>query len=237
MKTIVEVKTSLGALSVLVEGKILGSRHRHANDTNLHEKTWPRTTNLHEKVSLAVLKLSRRSMKTDCENHVPEVLNVLLHHHTVVQEVGQVLRSYGDAGDSEGGDRGREPRSRTSQLTLSGIGKGARCCHCHHETVCGTKVEDYWIDNKICPLNKEVARTYDLIRGKGRRAVPASSLRKSLAFEPLCQSYDGVQLQFTFHLVQRLKSNTVTDLTPGIWNQHPSEEAQNKSSKLHRFDI
>ncbi|KAG8273414.1 hypothetical protein J6590_021373 [Homalodisca vitripennis] len=53
---------------VLVEGKILGSRHRHANDTNLHEKTWPRTTNLHEKVSLAVLKLSRRSMKTDCEN-------------------------------------------------------------------------------------------------------------------------------------------------------------------------
>ncbi|KAG8279769.1 hypothetical protein J6590_097680 [Homalodisca vitripennis] len=35
---IIEVKTSLGALSVLVEGKILGSRHRHANDTNLHEK-------------------------------------------------------------------------------------------------------------------------------------------------------------------------------------------------------
>ncbi|KAG8240480.1 hypothetical protein J6590_107822, partial [Homalodisca vitripennis] len=33
-----EVKTSLGALSVSVEGKILGSRHRHANDTNLHEK-------------------------------------------------------------------------------------------------------------------------------------------------------------------------------------------------------
>ncbi|KAG8264777.1 hypothetical protein J6590_004801 [Homalodisca vitripennis] len=32
------MKTSLGALSVLVEGKILGSRHRHANDTNLHEK-------------------------------------------------------------------------------------------------------------------------------------------------------------------------------------------------------
>ncbi|KAG8297028.1 hypothetical protein J6590_044682 [Homalodisca vitripennis] len=57
-----------GELSVLVEGKILGSRHRHANDTNLHEKTWPRTTNLHENVSLAVLKLSRRSMKTDCEN-------------------------------------------------------------------------------------------------------------------------------------------------------------------------
>ncbi|KAG8334673.1 hypothetical protein J6590_085035 [Homalodisca vitripennis] len=53
---IFEVKTSLGALSVLVEGKIPGSRHRHANDTNLHEKTWPRTTNLHEKVSLAVLK-------------------------------------------------------------------------------------------------------------------------------------------------------------------------------------
>ncbi|KAG8335974.1 Protein Hook 3 [Homalodisca vitripennis] len=65
---IFEVKTSLGALSVLVEGKILGSRHRYANDTNLHEKTWPRTTNLNEKVSLAVLKLSRRSMKTDCEN-------------------------------------------------------------------------------------------------------------------------------------------------------------------------
>ncbi|KAG8311534.1 hypothetical protein J6590_041237 [Homalodisca vitripennis] len=30
--------TRICALSVLVEGKILGSRHRHANDTNLHEK-------------------------------------------------------------------------------------------------------------------------------------------------------------------------------------------------------
>ncbi|KAG8322477.1 hypothetical protein J6590_022927 [Homalodisca vitripennis] len=28
-----------------------------------------------------------------------------------------------------------------------------------------------------------------------------------------------VQLQFTFHLVQCLKSNAVTDLTPEIWNQ------------------
>ncbi|KAG8302833.1 hypothetical protein J6590_025111 [Homalodisca vitripennis] len=26
------------SIRVLVEGKILGSRHRHANDTNLHEK-------------------------------------------------------------------------------------------------------------------------------------------------------------------------------------------------------
>ncbi|KAG8294260.1 hypothetical protein J6590_107005, partial [Homalodisca vitripennis] len=32
------VRVETGALSVLVEGKILGSRHRHANDTNLHEK-------------------------------------------------------------------------------------------------------------------------------------------------------------------------------------------------------
>ncbi|KAG8308998.1 hypothetical protein J6590_096469, partial [Homalodisca vitripennis] len=30
--------TAGGALSVLVEGEILGSRHRHANDTKLHEK-------------------------------------------------------------------------------------------------------------------------------------------------------------------------------------------------------
>ncbi|KAG8306579.1 hypothetical protein J6590_044566 [Homalodisca vitripennis] len=60
--------TLFGDTLSVVSGKILGSRHRHANDTNLHEKTWPRTTNLHEKVSLAVLKLSRRSMKTDCEN-------------------------------------------------------------------------------------------------------------------------------------------------------------------------
>ena len=29
------MKTSLGALSVLVEGKILGSRHRHANDNSI----------------------------------------------------------------------------------------------------------------------------------------------------------------------------------------------------------
>ncbi|XP_046659713.1 uncharacterized protein LOC124353762 [Homalodisca vitripennis] len=36
-----------------------------------------------------------------------------------------------------------------------------------------------------------------------------------------------VQLQFTFHLVQRPNSNAVTDLTPEIWNQHPSEEIQN----------
>ncbi|KAG8246166.1 hypothetical protein J6590_090492, partial [Homalodisca vitripennis] len=64
-----EGKISLaGRQEFFITGKILGSRHRHANDTNLHEKTWPRTTNLHEKVSLAVLKLSRRSMKTDCEN-------------------------------------------------------------------------------------------------------------------------------------------------------------------------
>ncbi|KAG8261486.1 Queuine tRNA-ribosyltransferase catalytic subunit 1 [Homalodisca vitripennis] len=58
-------------------GKILGSRHRHANDTNLHEKVslavffnrrLGRGLLTCMKVSLAVLKLSRRSMKTDCEN-------------------------------------------------------------------------------------------------------------------------------------------------------------------------
>ncbi|KAG8260129.1 hypothetical protein J6590_104009 [Homalodisca vitripennis] len=32
-------------------------------------------------------------------------------------------------------------------------------------------------------------------------------------------------------LVQRLKSNAVTDLTPRICNQHPSEEIQNSQRK------
>ncbi|KAG8289030.1 hypothetical protein J6590_007786 [Homalodisca vitripennis] len=36
-----------------------------------------------------------------------------------------------------------------------------------------------------------------------------------------------VQLQFTFYLLKRLKSNAETDLTPGIWNPHPSEELLN----------
>ncbi|KAG8312791.1 hypothetical protein J6590_015975 [Homalodisca vitripennis] len=53
----------------------------------------------------------------------------------------------------------------------------------------------------------------------------------------------GVWLQFTFYLVQRLKSNAVTDLTPGIWNQHPSEDPKQSATKklktnsLHLFDI
>ncbi|KAG8336608.1 hypothetical protein J6590_042129 [Homalodisca vitripennis] len=46
-------------------------------------------------------------------------------------------------------------------------------------------------------------------------------------------------LQFTFHLMQRLKSNAVTDVGSGIWNLHPSEEIQKSriTNSLHRFDI
>ncbi|KAG8250022.1 hypothetical protein J6590_005416 [Homalodisca vitripennis] len=47
------------------------------------------------------------------------------------------------------------------------------------------------------------------------------------------------ELDFTFYLVQRLKFNTVTDLTPGIWSPRPSEKIEIlvvKTFSLHRYE-
>ncbi|KAG8263219.1 hypothetical protein J6590_038108 [Homalodisca vitripennis] len=47
-------------------------------------------------------------------------------------------------------------------------------------------------------------------------------------------------IRFTFHLVQHLRSNSVTDFNPEICNQHLSEEIQNsrrRRSSKRTFDI
>ncbi|KAG8286704.1 hypothetical protein J6590_053655 [Homalodisca vitripennis] len=93
-------------------------------------------------------------------------------------------------------------------------------CYRKSEVIC-------WLRNRFTQsISWEYANNTSA-DSQGRASQVGHLLHSGVSTLPDLYWYGEVQLQFTFHLVQRLKSNAVTDLTSGIWNPHPSEEIKN----------
>ncbi|KAG8338512.1 hypothetical protein J6590_000182 [Homalodisca vitripennis] len=72
-----------------------------------------------------------------------------------------------------------------------------------------------------------VAKVCSYHESSGRNGMTAlRGERESLSKSPSLRYYDFHSLHFTFRFVQRLKSEAVTELTPGVWSPRLPEEVK-----------
>ncbi|KAG8252102.1 hypothetical protein J6590_066842 [Homalodisca vitripennis] len=98
----------------------------------------------------------------------------------------------------------------------------------------------YSLTNLVVVTRVGTERSSNTKRAEFRRFKNVQQIYRTRIERVKLSRIEPNKLQFTFLLVQRLESDAVTDLTPGIWSHvhlKRSKKVGDEMNSLHGFDV